>query len=485
MSSNKYICSILEENFSQKYNFENKVSPRGITLDEFLKTPAFLESTPNNFIFSCPGAKNLSYFQQFDQFISFAKENPNCQPIQKSIFPLFCLIVMQLKKKEDQTLVQDFTHKYLNFVPEDDREDARLFVTDEQHYSKLACLFSTQRYKIKCDDETHKKIVSFLHKPDHSQLFLLYSSKIIIIPDRKQQKDRNPISRFSLNSVMSDMSIVQARISSASFAAISKEEPTVYACCNDQNILKIDTNAQKATQLYTHSSAVTTLSLSSQSKVLLTADLCGSISLWSSSASHHMNSKFMPIICSCFAPHGGIFAIGSGNGLIHVFDTPKHQLHRILSGFQEAVTDVAFHPNCAYIGSLSIEPAIRIWDLRSADTVRLFIGQPKKNSAIAFSNDGKMLAVFDGELCVFDIGTQKLKFKKQFHITDIISLHFSMDSRYIYAVSQHGIVIACEIAVDGYPTEEIIRINERVISSELLYADEFRIITTYEKESLE
>ena len=53
MSSNKYICSILEENFSQKYNFENKVSPRGITLDEFLKTPAFLESTPNNFIFSC------------------------------------------------------------------------------------------------------------------------------------------------------------------------------------------------------------------------------------------------------------------------------------------------------------------------------------------------------------------------------------------------------------------------------------------------
>lgn len=392
---------------------------------------------------------------------------------------------MKLKKSEDQNLSNDFAQKYLQFVPEDEREEAQLFATDEQYYSKMACLFSTQLYKIKCDDDTLSKIVNFLHKSGHSQLFLLYSSSIIFVPDRKQQKDNITISKFPLSSVTSSMSIVQARINSASFAAISKEEPTVYACCNDQNILKIDTNTQNTTQLYTHSSAVTTLSLSSKSKILLTADLCGSISLWSPSASYNMNSKFRQVICSSFAPHGGIFAIGSGNGLIHIYDTPKHHLHRILSGFQEAVTDVAFHPNCAYVGSLSIEPAIRIWDLRLAETCRLFIGQPQKNSALAFSNDGKMLAVFDGELCVFDIGTQKLIFKKLLHSTDIIAIHFSMDSRYIYCVSQQGIVIACEINDDGYPTEEIIRLNERVISSELLHADEFRVITTFNDESFE
>lgn len=484
MSSNKYLSSILEENFAQKYNFEEKVIPHGITLDELLKSTAFLESTPNNFIFSCSGPKNISYFKQFEQFITFAKENPNSPPIQKSIFPLFCHIVMKLKEKEDKTSFTEFVKKYLNYVPDYDQQEAQLFVNDESFFCKMACLFSTQRYKIKCDDETHLKIVNFLRKSGHSQLFLLYTSNIIFIPDRKQERDQTTTSRFPLKSATSSMSIVQARINSASFAAISKQEPVVYACCNDQNIIKIDTNTRISTPLYVHNSAVTTLSLSNQSKVLLTADLCGSISLWSKSASCHMNTQFMQILCSSFAPHGGIFAIGSGNGLIHIYDTKKHQLHRILTGFQESVTDIAFHPNCSYVGALSTESAIRIWDLRYAETCRLFVGQPQKNSAIAFSNDGKLLAVFDGEkLCIFDIVSQKTMFSKILHSSDIIALHFSMDSRYIYAVSQHGVVIECEVN-ENLQNSEIIRLNERVISSELLHADEFRVITTYENESL-
>lgn len=484
MSSNKYISAILEEAFSQKYNFEEKVSPHGITLDEFLKSTAFLESTPNNFIFSCPGPRNISFFQQFEQYISFAKENPKSRPIQKSIFPIFCHIVMKLKENEDKTLADKFIQKHLRNIPLDEQEETQEFVTNEQYYNKMACRFSTQRYRIKCDDDTRLKIVNFLHKSGHSQLFLLYSSIIILEPDRKQEKDYTTYSQFNLESPTSSMSIVKAQINSASFAAISKEEPTVYACCNDQNIIKIDTNSRIATPLYMHSSAVTTLSLSSKSKVLLTADLCGSISLWSNSTTCHMNPQFMQIICSTFAPQGGIFAIGSGTGLVHIYDTQKQHLHRILSGHQEAVTNVDFHPNCAYVGSLSIEPVIRIWDLRKAETCRLFEGKAQKNSALAFSNDGKLLAVFDGELAVFDIGSGEPIFTKPLNATDIIALHFSMDSRYIYAVSQHGIVIECEITVDGYPTAEIMRLNERVISSEMLQADELRVITTCENESL-
>lgn len=482
MSSNKYLSSILEENFTQKYNFEEKVIPHGINLEELMKSTAFIESTPTNFIFSCAGPRNISLFKQFEQFMAFARANPDSLPIQKSIFPLFCHIVMKLKEKKDESLLLEFFKKNINSVPDDEREEAQLFVQDEQFFKNKARFFSNQRYIIKCDDETHLKINNFLHQSGHSQLFFLYTSNIIFVPDRKQERDQATKSKFRLESAISSLSIVQARINSASFASMSKEEPVVYACCNDQNIIKIDTNTRISTPLYIHNSAVTTLSLSNKSKVLLTADLCGSISLWSKSASCQMNPNFMQIFCSSFAPHGGVFAIGSGNGLIHMYDTKKHHLYRILTGFQEAVTNVGFHPNCAYIGALSTEQAIRIWDLRYAETCRLFEGKPNKNSAMAFSNDGKMLAVFDGELCVFDIGSQKLIFSRSLHATDIINLHFSMDSRYIYAVSQQGIIIECEIT-DNFPTSEIIRLNERVISSEMLNADEFRIMTTYENDS--
>ena len=480
MSATQRFESKLEEFFSQKFNFRDKVVPYGTTLEEYLKSTEFIESTPNNFSFSCPGPRNIPLSRQFEQFLIFARENQNSQPIQNSIFPLFCHIVMKLKKEEDKTLFENFTECNINSVPEKDREEASKFVHDEEFYKKMACLFSTQWYKILCDDDTANKIKNFLFKSGHSQLRLLYTSIIIFVPDRKQQDDHVVYSLFSLNSPTSSLSIVQARVNAASFAAISNNEPAVYACCNDQNILKIDSKSQKVTNLYKHSSAVTTMCLSKNSNVLLTADLSGSISLWSPSASCQLSTKFTQILCSTFAPHGGIFALGTGNGLIHIYDTPNHHLHRILIGHHSLITSVAFHPNCAYLGSLSIEPAIRVWDLREATTVRLFTGQTQKNSALAFSNDGKTLAVFDGELSLFDIGTQKQIFRRNIHTTNVNSLNFSMDSRYIYAVSRNGDIVTCDVTQENSSAREILSLNERVISTELLQADELRIVTSYE-----
>ncbi|OHT03506.1 hypothetical protein TRFO_29106 [Tritrichomonas foetus] len=484
MSTNQRFGALLEESFSQKYNFGDKIVPHGTTLDEYLKSTAFLESTPNNFAFSCPGPRNVSLNRQFEQYVGFSKQNPDSPPIQNSIFPLFCHIFMRLKQKDDSSILENFIQENLIYVPEEFRQEANLFVSDDDFYKKMSCLFSTQQYKIPCDIETAEKIKEFLFKSGHSQLRILYSSIIILTPMIHQRKDRTVYPIFPLRSPTSSMSIVQARINSASLAAISNDDPTVYACCNDQNILKIDTASQKVTNLYTHNSSVTTLSLSHMSKILLTADICGNISLWSPQASCSLNTKFTQFFCSAFAPHGGIFATGTGSGLIHLYDTPKQQLRRILIGHQEPVTNVAFHPNCALMGSLALEPAIRIWDLRQPETVRLFVSQQsQKNSALAFSNDGKSIVVFDGELNIYDIGTQKLVLKKCLHVPDINALHFSMDSRYLYAVGQQGDLISYELTTDNNPTKEIIRLNERVIFSEILKADEFRIVTSYENES--
>lgn len=475
MSSPIELSSFLEETFSQKYNFEDKIQPHGITLDELYKSTAFLESTPTNFIFSCPGQKNLKYSQQFDQFISFSKEYGQLKPVQDSIFPLFCHIIMELKNNDDESL-ESFFEKNISTVPETEREEAELFYRDEKYFKKLASIFSTQWYKIKCDDETLSLIVNFLRKPDHSQLFLLYSNSIIFIPDRIQQKDSVAYSKFPLQHSTSSLSILQAKIPAASFASISREEPAVFACIEDQNIIKIDTTSLTVKPLYSHSSVVTAFSLSHKSQVLLSGDLTGNMSLWSNSSFSKMELKFMQIFSSQFAPHGGVFGVGCGNGMIYLYDTPHHHLHRILTGYQSPVTEIAFHPNCAYLGALSLEPTLRIWDLRLADTVRLFITQ-QNSSAMAFSHDGKSIAVFDGELKYFDFGKQELIFKKPLLMDKIESLHFSMDSQYVYAVGQYGDILCQDLKDEKQPTQEIFNLNERVISSELLPYDNFRITT--------
>jgi hypothetical protein len=117
--------------------------------------------------------------------------------------------------------------------------------------------------------------------------------------------------------------------------------------------------------------------------------------------------------------------------------------------------------------------------LREAATVRLFIGRPQKNAAIAFSPDGKYLAFFDGDaIVVNDIGAVVQVVTKQIMLHTGVHLSFSMDSRFVYAVGQDGEVVLCEVVDDGKMPKEILHQNERVVAAEMMAGNQLKIIVS-------
>src|SRR5262249_30076722 len=85
-----------------------------------------------------------------------------------------------------------------------------------------------------------------------------------------------------------------------------------------------------------------------------------------------------------------------------------------LRGHTDSVHCVAVSPDGQFAASGSADKTIRIWDLTTAETVRVLAGLPESVSSLAFSPDGKRLASASRTVVVWDVasGKQALAFDK-------------------------------------------------------------------------
>jgi WD40 repeat protein len=472
--------SAIDAAFSQWFNYSEKRAPYGATLEELLRSCLFVESSPATFSFSCAGPRGVPLPDQYKAFLNFTKKHPAKSPLAECLFPLFCHIVMEFRRREEEESVTGFADAYLLTLPLHLQDDARRFVQDSGHYRKLVHFFSAQRYIVKADDESANLLNEFVNEPANCELRRLVVEHIILDPLREETPDRRTIIRFALSSGVSSLSVLQCRVRGANFAVVANDLSDIYAAIGDQTVVKIDTSSSALTTLYTHPAAITTMSLSHESKILLTADILGNMHLWSSNASARISSIRQSIWCSTFAPRGGIFAVGSSDELVRLYDTERRHQHRVFVGHSSPVTDVGFHPNCSLLGSLAMDAGCRIWDLREAATVRLFIGKPSKNAAISFSSDGKFVAFYDGDVAVHDIGASSQVFRKQVHVHPVVHLSFSMDSKFVYVVGPNGEILVCNISDETEPVREAIWMNGRVVYCEMMPENALKVIVSYE-----
>jgi transcription initiation factor TFIID subunit 5 len=478
MSGNTHPAS-LEDTFAQWFNFTEKRVPYGATLDELLKSCLYVESTPSTFSFSCAGPRDVPLNVQFEAFLGFTREHPLKPSLAQCLFPLFCHTVIAFRKNEDEGSVSTFSEAFLGSLPEDVREEAQQFVTDSEKYRSLLRLFSTQRYIVKMDDEAATLLNEFINRPANCELRQRLVEVVILDPDRVETPDRRTELRFPLESPTSCLSILQCRVRRASFAAVSNDLSEVFAVLNEQSVVKIDNGTNVLSHLYVHSATVTTMALSQEGRVLLTGDILGRLSLWSAGVTAHLTSVNASPWCSAFAPRGGIFAVGGADHIIRICDTPLHRQQRWLVGHTSPVTSVDFHPNCSLVGSLAVDPAVRVWDLRDAATVRLFIGRQKRNAGLAFSPDGKYLAYFDGDaIIVNDIGACAQVLRRPIALRKVVDVSFSMDSRFIYVVGPHGEIILCDTGDENVLPREILHQNELVLDAEMMPGNQLKLIVS-------
>ena len=272
----------------------------------------------------------------------------------------------------------------------------------------------------------------------------------------------------------------------ASFASILSDLSSIFVSIYDTQICQINTSKRQYQQLYSHPSVVTSMSISSTSKLLLTTDISGDAIIYSNqplsnnkNINLHRINCITPIWCSTFAPQGGVFALGTHDRFIRLYDPTTLTEFRAMAGHTEPVKTVLFHPNCSLLGSLSCDASLRIWDIRQSETCRIFIGRPQKNNALSFSPNGKVAAFFDGDLEVCDIGSGNFILSRK-NVHDIKNAEFtcfSDDSRFLYVVCDDGRIVSVDMEDGNFKQTEVCRLEARVLSCLMLKSGDLVVAT--------
>lgn len=486
MGDNQRASSSLKDSFFQIFSYDSKATPFDASLNELLKSCPYTESAPTKFSVCYTSLKELSLFQLYSSFINFTQRHQKIDPIQECIFPLFCHIVMYFRINDDADRLNDFVSKKLETVPVKFKEEVDDFLLFDKSktYHQLSLLLSTQLYRIKCTYDEYKLLNDFLNEPMNFQLKRYMMDIITIEILQNEVDDKSPTIIFKNKTATSNLNILNIKMKEASFASILSDLSSVFLTVYDTQVCQIHTQEREYQQLYSHSSAVTSMSISNSSKLLLTTDLNGDAILYdnySEDSSNRINriECITPIWCSTFAPQGGVFALGTHDRLIHLCDPTKLEFFRSMVGHTEPIKSVLFHPNCSLLGSLSYDPSFRIWDIRQAETSRIFIGRQQKNSALSFAPNGRIAAFFDGELEVCDIGKGEfILSRKDLHdIKNVEFTCFSADSSYLYVVCTDGKIVSIDLNDGNFKQNDICRLEANVLSCKFVKSGDLVVAT--------
>lgn len=153
-----------------------------------------------------------------------------------------------------------------------------------------------------------------------------------------------------------------------------------------------------------------------------------------------------------FSPDGKLFATGSSDGRVRVWDTTswklKYEVYKHEKGVNKNINSIAFSPDNRLLVSGGSDSTIRIWDMTKGTllrTIKAHFGPPLLRGSsgvlsLSFSRDGKMLVSsgFDGSILVWRVEEDWQPFQITKQADLIFSAVFSPDSTEIVSSSRSG-----------------------------------------------
>jgi WD40 repeat protein len=162
-------------------------------------------------------------------------------------------------------------------------------------------------------------------------------------------------------------------------------------------------------RMRSHTRTISAITFSSCGHFILSGDVTGNIKIErvSNGKVFQFEGVRSPVTSAAFV--NAVVAVGTLSGKIFVFQLGCQRVLRILAFHTAGVTFLSIHPNCEYIGSVSMDGSIRLCSISLGACVRVWKSPRKVLLSCRFSNDGKMIIVAcsDGGLSIIDLGTTK------------------------------------------------------------------------------
>jgi transcription initiation factor TFIID subunit 5 len=171
-------------------------------------------------------------------------------------------------------------------------------------------------------------------------------------------------------------------------------------------------------------------------RLILSTSADESIRLWDSKIGNCIARYSLPAGLAWavqFSPYGYFFAACNQNGSTCIYSTERTTPLRVLSGHTSDVNCCYWHPNYLHIATGSDDQSVRLWDLRTGQSVRHFKGCGFSVSSLAITSSGELLSgscQTSGSIATWDVGTGKILAKMEAQ-EPIYSMDYSPDGRFL------------------------------------------------------